>query len=206
MRNFIPGITDAIQKESFTYFFLLDLELDSVTYRLTDADVPIFHGGERYIPTAFQFVDIASSSHLAVENIEIEIDDTELGLLAVVLGEDVRNKWFILSFAVLDESVVHTQELMRGFIGGWEAYDDSILRITITNELVLWDKRPLRVQQSSCPWVFRGPECGYSGAGLRCDQTYEQCKAHENTDNFGGYRFLNAMMEREIWWGRTQKL
>jgi phage-related protein len=59
---------------------------------------------------------------------------------------------------------------------------------------------------SSCPWVFKGTECAYSGGESTCDQTYERCRFLSNTDNFGGDRFINSLMQKEIWWGRTQKL
>jgi len=160
-----------------------------------------------FTPNAFKFGDISGSATLAVESIDIEIDDTDKTLAAIVLNEDIRNKWAILSVGAIDsEYVVHVQEFLRGIIGGWQLYDENTLKITITNELVLWNKKPLRIQMSSCPWVFKGPECGYVGGESTCDQTYERCRRLGNTDNFGGDRFINSLMQKEIWWGRTQKL
>lgn len=378
MRNFIPGIASAIAAEEMTYFFLLELQLGT-TYRITDGDIPIIHDGETFKPVAFKFGDISGSATLAVESIDIEIDDTSKTLAAIVLNEDIRNKWAILSVGAIDSeyeeatvnliatqgsaaqdwtawshwstgattywasqgtfndpdygvvwwgigtsyvsylyhyeaytllqgqtltfsiylkadeeitfsnprfytrradsttdtvdhdpvsitltpkwqrftwtttvpadaagigvrldtsaldgkklyaaypqleekpfatsfvnglrasnsNVVHVQEFLRGIIGGWQLYDENTLKITITNELVLWNKKPLRIQMSSCPWVFKGTECAYSGGESTCDQTYERCRFLGNTDNFGGDRFINSMMQKEIWWGRTQKL
>lgn len=346
-------------------------------YRITDGDIPIIHEGETFLPIAFKFGDISGSATLAVESIDIEIDDTGKTLAAIVLNEDIRNKWAILSVGAIDSeyeeatvnliatqgsaaqdwtawshwstrattywasqgtfndpdygvvwwgigtsstpylfdydaytllqgqtltfsiylkadeeitfskprfytrradsttdavdhdpvsitltpkwqrftwtttipadatgigvtlgigtsdgkkiyaaypqleekpyatsfvngsrasNVVHVQEFLRGIIGGWQLYDENTLKITITNELVLWNKKPLRIQMSSCPWVFKGPECAYSGGESTCDQTYERCRFLGNTANFGGDRFINSMMQKEIWWGRTQKL
>jgi hypothetical protein len=162
---------------------------------------------ETFTPIAFKFGDISGSATLAVESIDIEIDDTSKTLAAIVLNEDIRNKWAILSVGAIDsEYVVHVQEFLRGIIGGWQLYDENTLKITITNELVLWNKKPLRIQMSSCPWVFKGTECAYSGEESTCDQTYERCRFLGNTANFGGDRFINSLMQKEIWWGRTQKL
>lgn len=377
MRNFIPGIASTIAAEEMTYFFLLELQLGGTTYRITDGDIPIIHEGETFLPIAFKFGDISGSATLAVESIDIEIDDTGKTLAAIVLNEDIRNKWAILSVGAIDSeyeeatvnliatqgnaaqdwtawdhwstgtpyhwssqgtfndpdygvvwwgigtsnesflydlnaytllqgqtltfsiylkadeeitlpvlkffirradttpvivdhdpvsitltpkwqrftwtttipddadgivigtrarvlenkklyaafpqleekpyatsfvnglrasNVVHVQEFLRGIIGGWQLYDENTLKITITNELVLWNKKPLRIQMSSCPWVFKGTECAYSGGESTCDQTYERCRFLGNTDNFGGDRFINSLMQKEIWWGRTQKL
>ena len=103
-------------------------------------------------------------------------------------------------------SETHVQGFLRGIVGGWGLYDENVIRVTITNELILWNKKPLRMQSSSCPWVFKGADCGYSGSAVSCDQTYERCRTLGNTDQYGGDRYLNAMMEKEIFWGRTQKL
>jgi len=206
MRNFLPGITDAIESESLTYFFLLELQFNN-TLRITDCDIPIIYDSETFTPREFKFGDISGSVALAVENIDIEIDDTDQALTAIVLNEDVRNKWAILYVGAIDsDGTVTVQEFSRGIIGGWELYDDNIIKLGITNELVLWNKRPLRIQMSSCPWVFKGTECGYSGAATSCDQTYQRCVVLANTDNFGGDRFLNSLIVKELWWGRTQKL
>jgi hypothetical protein len=207
MRNFIPGIASTIAAEEMTYFFLLELQLGAATVRYNDSDIQIIHEGKTFTPIAFKFGDISGSATLAVESIDIEIDDTGKTLAAIVLNEDIRNKWAILSVGAIDsEYVVHVQEFLRGIIGGWQLYDENTLKITITNELVLWNKKPLRIQMSSCPWVFKGTECAYSGGESTCDQTYERCRFLGNTDNFGGDRFINSMMQKEIWWGRTQKL
>ena len=377
MRNFIPGIASTIAAEEMTYFFLLELQLGGATVRYNDSDIPIIHDGETFTPIAFKFGDISGSATLAVESIDIEIDDTGKTLAAIVLNEDIRNKWAILSVGAIeceeatvnliatqgnaaqdwtawshwstgateywasqgtfndpdygvvwwgigtstasylydyspytllqgktltfsiylkaDEEItlpgpkfytrradrtndavshdpvsvtltpewqrftwtttvpadamgigvhlctgvldgkklyaaypqleekpyatsfvngsrasvhvhVHVQEFLRGIIGGWQLYDENTLKITITNELVLWNKKPLRIQMSSCPWVFKGTECAYSGEESTCDQTYERCRFLGNTANFGGDRFINSLMQKEIWWGRTQKL
>ena len=118
----------------------------------------------------------------------------------------LEEKPYATSFVNGSRASVHVQEFLRGIIGGWQLYDENTLKITITNELVLWNKKPLRIQMSSCPWVFKGTECAYSGGESTCDQTYERCRFLGNTDNFGGDRFINSMMQKEIWWGRTQKL
>jgi hypothetical protein len=333
---------------------------------------------------SFKFGDIRGSATLAVESLEIEIDDTNQGITGIILNEDIRNKWAILYFGVVARTFyereviileagetlvteggdtmvtegsttqgadyykteIVIQEFTRGIIGGWEMYDDNLIKMTITNELVLWNKRPLRIQMSSCPWTFnKSPytnvitngsfdtdtdgwnavdctplsvaggefgnclqitrdggtsqyvgrsipqltasrlyrlsfyvksgtsgneqcsilineagvllrqsmvavssnswvqhvliftaggtedeiiiaknsatagtmlfdevclyeitECGYIGAETWCDQSYERCATLMNTANFGGERFLPALMEKEIWWGRSRSI
>ena len=58
--------------------------------------------------------------------------------------------------------------------------------------------------QDEITFLYNNPapdECHYGGAQTWCDQTYERCKVLTNKDNFGGFRFLPYIMEKEIWWG-----
>jgi len=205
MRNFIPGIANELSQESPRYFFLLEMQC-STTHRYNDIDIPIYHGGERFSSRGFSFDQLRGSANLSVESLDVEIDDTDQIIGALVLGEDIRNKLARLYFGVIAnaDSVMHIQEFMQGIIGGWEMSGDNKVRITITDETILWNKKSLRPQSSSCPWTFRGEECAYSGVGTWCDQSYQRCLDLANTDQFGGDRFLPAIVEREIWWGRQR--
>ena len=97
------------------------------------------------------------------------------------------------------------QEFIRGFISSWELSSDNQVRISVKNEAMLWAKKTLRIHSSSCPWVFKGTECGYTGTATWCDRNYARCGELLNTDNYGGFRFLPSIMEREIWWGRQRR-
>jgi len=205
MRNIDASIAAEIAKESFRFFYLLELQL-TATYRFNDIDIPIYHGGELFAPRSFSFESLTGSANLSVESLDIDIDDTDQVIGALVLGEDVRNKIAILYFGVITDTpnAMHIQEFMRGIVGGWEIYGDSKVRLNITNEMILWNKKCLRPQSSSCPWTFKGTECAYAGGQTWCDQSYARCLDLLNTDNFGGERFLPAITEREIWWGRQR--
>jgi len=101
-------------------------------------------------------------------------------------------------------SIIAKQSLFYGLISDWEIREDAVW-MEFTNELAFWSKKTLRKADSSCPWEFGATECGYSGDQDWCDQSYERCKELGNTDNFGGFRFLPAIAEKDIWWGRSPK-
>jgi hypothetical protein len=90
----------------------------------------------------------------------------------------------------------------RGLVSTYDL-DETDLTVTVVNELILWSKKTLRKCQASCPWPFKGDECGYSGAATWCDQSWTRCTALANTASYGGFRFIRATMEKEIKWGRN---
>lgn len=56
-------------------------------------------------------------------------------------------------------------------------------------------KFPGRRQLRRCGWVYKSPECRYSGGLASCDYTLEGangCRAHNNAINFGGYSAIKS--------------
>jgi len=100
-------------------------------------------------------------------------------------------------------TIIGGHSLFYGLIADWDL-DEEEAKIEVQNELVFWSKRTLRKCSSSCPWEFKGTECGYSGGQTWCNQSYERCDELSNTDNFGGFRFLPTIAEKDIWWGRSK--
>lgn len=218
-----------LAKEVICVFFLLKLELTASTLRYTNLDVPIRYGGYVYTPIGMEIQGFNYSSALSVDQLTLVLDNTNLALSAYVLGEDVRNKWGTLSIAVMlrdsgeweagtewefdTEWVVEgtrflANSVFKGLIGEWNLTEQS-LEAKLVNELVLWNKKPLRTCSQTCPWTFKGTECAYVGGETWCDQSYERCVQLGNdlgtggVGGYGGFRFILAMEEKIVWWGKT---
>lgn len=67
---------------------------------------------------------------------------------------------------------------------------------TLGSENPLKYQFPLRRQyRDRCPWVFKGPRCGYVGSDEACDFTLNGangCRAKNNVRNFGGFPALRS--------------
>lgn len=231
MKNFDPDMITELSSEILSVYFLAEFQF-GITYYYTDNDVPIYYNGNKYLPLGFSFNEISYSSSMAVDRVTIDINNMTKVFSAIVLNEDVRNDAVILYFGVRMRDTVGlydwasgiswdtntawetrtgayrfiTEEIFRGIVGGWKIKGDSIVSIDIANELIMWNKKTLRNHSPSCPWTLGCTECGYTGTQTWCDQTYDRCLELSNTDNFGGNRFLPSLEEKEIWWGRTQKI
>jgi len=89
-------------------------------------------------------------------------------------------------------------------IDDWDL-DEERASVTLVTPFSQWARKTLSKYSPSCRWkVFKGTECGYSGAATWCDRTYARCQALGNTGNFGGFRWLFSIVDKEIWWGRVQ--
>lgn len=203
MRSFDIDFLDIINKNNFTMFFLLRLEYTLPLY-FTDFNHAIYEDGTRYDPVGFSIENITGTADLSVGSLDIDIDDTLKQVSGVLLTEDVRNKWGQLLFGVKDGATQKVITVFRGITDSWELSGENVARITLTNELILWNKKTLRTQTASCPWAYKGTECGYTGALGACDKSYAACQARANEANFGGDRFIASTITKEVWWGRTR--
>ena len=205
MRSFDVTLAAEIAKETAATFCFLEFQF-AATYRYTDRDISLYSGGNKYSPLNFTLGNFVSAANMSIDRMTIDIDNTGLIFSAILLGEDVRNKTVIQSFGCLDadNKIIAVAEFFRGILSDWDISEDTA-RITVVNEFILWKKKTLRICQSTCPWGFKETECGYAGVETWCDQSYERCLALNNEDQFGGFRFLPSIMEKEIWWGRIRK-
>jgi len=204
MKSFDSNITTELAKEIAASFFFVEMQFAS-TYRYTDCDIDMYHGGNKYDHYPFSIGNVVNSAGLSVDSLELEFSNVNLAMSSIVLGEDIASKTCILSFFMVtaDYTIIAAEELFRGLVGEWELTEGR-LRLKLVNEFIFWSKRTLRTCQASCPWTFKGTECAYSGAATWCDQSYDRCLALANSDSFGGFRFLPSIEEKKIWWGRTQ--
>lgn len=204
MKTFDPNTIIELAKEGHRFFILVELQLNDATYYYNNSDVDLWYNSNKYNSSDYSFGRIEQSGDLGVDTVSIKFNSTDAIINALILSEDIMSKTAILSFVCVDDDyqIIEAEPLFRGLISNWTIGDANSI-IEIKTELVLWRKEVLRKCQSSCRWEFKGTECGYSGDMTWCDQSYEQCVALINTDNFGGFRFLPDIMEKEVWWGRS---
>jgi hypothetical protein len=94
--------------------------------------------------------------------------------------------------------------LFQGTLDAW-SLDEEKITCTLVSDMVKWNQKTLAKYSASCRWKeFKGTECGYSGSQTWCDRSYTRCSALANTVNFGGFRWLPSIIDKEIWWGRSK--
>ena len=179
---------------------------DTITGEATSSEVP-----GTFTSTTLKFQPIKYSTGKIIDkaNIELQMID-DPGLLAAFVGGTPQGSKVILRMVVVDDDyslVGNTSTIIfEGEIDDWSA-NETLLRMSVVSIFVQWSQKALRRHSSSCTWkVFKGANadspCFYTGSETRCDRTYVRCQALGNIDNFGGFRWLANIVDKEIWWGR----
>lgn len=205
MRTFGAAFTEKLLAESAFFTTLFRIGLSTPIY-YNSSDIDLYYDTNLYYSADVTFDSIDVSSFTSADNVTLTFGNAGLTLSALLLGEDARNKEVILTIVAINDNlrVIAAEQFFTGFIDTWNI-DEKRAKITIVNEFVFWNKKVLRVQAASCPWDFVTDgtgECAYSGSATWCDKSHNRCTELANTANFGGFRFLPIISEKEIWWGR----
>ncbi len=206
MRALPPSLSSELAKEAHYLRTLVEISLSTSTLYYTDADMDIYHNGKVYLSRGLAF-DVANLSLLPkVDSLSVELDNVQLEMSSVMMNNEVRGRQFTVYRVALDQylNVLATALL---FLGQMDriSYDHQRCRIEVYNQFIKWQTpTPRRKHITTCAWTFRDSEtCRYAGAETSCDKSWDSCATKFNTLNFGGFRWLTDLQDKQIWWGRV---
>jgi len=198
-------LDDELIKECAFFCFLIRFDFDTTLY-YTNLDLDVYYNGHTYNSRGLEFTAIETSTTPTIDNITFEIDNVELEFSSLSLNQELRGKVCEIRLAVLSQpmKVIASDIIFTGFVSSIDITPQRA-KFTIYDPFLYWKtKTPRRRHQSTCPWLFKGTECQYAGAAVDCDKSYDRCQELDNTVNFGGFRWLPYLQDKEIWWGRTK--
>lgn len=188
------------------------LEIDASTaLRYTDLDISVLLDGYTYEARAFEAGGAEYSLDMTIDSVSVRVDDVAGDLTSLFLTQELRKKRCVVKLAGLDENakVIAAAPVFAGIV---DSIDGDVKRVTIevTSPMILWKtKTPRRTHTATCPYPFKSADadmpCLYAGAETWCDQTYARCLALGNDLNFGGFRYLPSLVNKQIWWGQKPK-
>ena len=208
MRSIPTELNTELLKEANYIAHLIELYFSTTIY-YTDLDQDIFYGGNQYISRGLNFDNLNYSLTTQIDRISFEVDNVDLSFSSFVLNQELRGKICTIRLAALEVdakkiNVIGATQLFSGIIDGCTV-DEQKASFDVYSPLILWRKKtPRRIHQGTCPWLFKGEDglCGYSGDETWCDQTFGRCNHLNNKANFGGFRWLPGLQNKQIWWGK----
>jgi len=80
----------------------------------------------------------------------------------------------------------------RGYLDEIKFYRSALSALQVEDSYNLLDYHLGTVFCGNCPYV---------SSETWCDKSYDRCNTLGQTNNFGGFRWLPAIQEKDIWWG-----
>jgi hypothetical protein len=208
-------IQEQLESSELFPFYLFQFEdANGVIWKYTTLDVSqnfTTYGSDgpsgTYEPLGFEFERITYSQANVVDDASIRIDNLDQVQTALWVGDVLQGNTAALFIGVLSPSGTDlgTLKIFEGEIDQW-SLDEENLIVTVGSLFNKWDAQTTEQHSASCRWkVFGGTECTYAGAATWCDRSYSRCASLQNTDNFGGFRHLPEVENKQLWWGPTPK-
>ena len=205
MRSLPTDLALEIGKDFAFFCHVLKMELSTAVY-YTDLDMDVIWEGNTYLSRGLRFHNTSLNITAAIDRTSFEIDNTGLEFSSLVLSEDTRGRACTIHIAAIDKNG-QVRAADTPFVGMLDSItvDNRKAVFDVYSHMILWKRKcPARIHQSSCPWIFKdAATCRYAGAELWCDHSYDRCVALSNSNNFGGFRFLPSLQNKQIWWGRS---
>lgn len=205
-QNLITELSGGANEANFLVY-IIDMETTTPKY-LTNADQKIYYEGKVYEAWGINFGGAEYSISPTVDKVNVELDNVDETFSQMLQTSEMRGKRFLMRLAALDQnmSVLGTVIHFDGILDVARAKKKSF-KIDIYNHMILWKKKvPRRTHQPTCTWTFKDAvTCKYAGATTTCDKSWEECLSMGNSINFGGFRWLPSMADKQIWWGSVPK-
>jgi len=210
MRSLPTDLTAELAKEYKTIVHLVTIVVSaSQIYRWTDFDQDVHYAGVWYVTKRLRFDPPQLSITSKLDSVTLEVDNVDKAMSNLILTTDLRGKDCILQRTALDRNLAvigGVSTLFKGFLDESRANRRRAL-FKVFNWLIKWRTiTPKRIHSPTCPWVFKGTDCHYSGDQTWCDYNWARCKTLLNSINFGGDRWISELIDAEIWWGGKPKV
>lgn len=212
MITLADDLLQELMKSVFAIHHLIQLTLTSRVFYWTDSDQNIYYTNwwENH---PIKYDNIVQSGDLEAGTLRLTVSNVDKTFSDLVQTESIQNKVCQIKRVFLDRNldVIGTPTLIfYGYTDEIQINNKNAI-INVADEMIKWKTEiPRRTHTGKCQWrefnnVTGGTECGYIGATTWCDRSYLKCSSMANTNNFGGFRFVAEMMDKEIWWGRERK-
>ena len=208
MRIITQEVLDALASEEYRPTVLLQIVTESITLSYTMWDYPIFcNACYLYTPRGFKINAIRFGSAAIVDSVSVKIDDVSREVYKSISEPFGQYVGCNVSIAVLDRAgeVLGATDVFAGSVTEW-FYSAGSVDLKVSSIFSQWSTTTTSTFSGSCRWrIFKGTECAYAGSELSCSRTYSQCSTYGNTDNFGGFRWVQSLEDKVDPAKKTQK-
>ncbi len=167
---------------------LYELYLDSGTVYLSSIDIT--WGGNHYLPYVQSRSGVKRFESGEFDRVTITFSNVDTSIAQMITQNDIEGRRLVIrkiDRTVTNDNIVIFNGLMdrAGSIGMETA--------TIQARQLLGSidhDAPARQFTVTCPWKFKGLECGYAGSETDCNKSWARCSQLANTARYGGFRFM----------------
>lgn len=172
------------------FIILLDIDLkDGDVIRVCYNNEDVVWNGNIYQAFPFEIGEVAEETDGSDPNVELKINNTSRALSYYVESSGGAVNMPVVLRVVNTENLDSKEpELEESFVVQKTSVAEDFVTFTLGAEYSSRTRRPLNCyMKNNCPFKYKGLRCGYAGALQSCSHTLTDCRAHNNSQRFGGF-------------------
>lgn len=152
-------------------------------------DANITFNGEVYLafPITHEFVEETANQEIA--QIKVRASNISRYIQAYLEQYDLRGKRVDIILVWANQLNNPDVKIVDTYYIDSYAANEMDVEFTLTSKFDVLEV-PLpsgKYLRSHCRWVFKSPQCGYSGSETSCNRTFQRCQDLNNVARFGGF-------------------
>lgn len=168
------------------FLILLEIRLQDVV-RICYNNENITWKGQQYIAFPFEIGEI-TEDYTGEPNVSLKVSNVAQGMQWYVEDSGGTVGTEVILRVVNSLNLNGNADLEEYFVVTACKIDQEWIDFTLGNSYSARTRRPLdRYMKNHCPFKYKGIRCGYNGSMAECKHTLADCRAHSNSNRFGGY-------------------
>jgi phage-related protein len=184
-------VVEQSEKEENRAIELYEVETDNgyIRHAANNTEDIVFNG-YTYVAAAISRTEVETNMESEVEETNVTIQNVTREFSSYVANGGKINGYFCRILTVFRDALddpLNYSVTFEGEIDGGSLDSKSFsFRVRAYNG-TYGIKVPRRKCGPNCEYDFKSEWCGYAGAEMVCDRSFERCKALGNSENFGGF-------------------
>lgn len=171
MKSFSANYISEIESQQSERHLLFYFGFPSAVY-YTDRDVNTYYSNNNYLAQDISISSIRHGQSLAVDSVDIEIQNVDRQFSAYLLGGDKRGKPVTVYGLAISGYTNYVEELFDGELDSWNL-DQNKATLKCVSSWIRWNKKTQRDCTPKCPYKFKASKLGGSwsfdeGSGTTC--------------------------------------
>lgn len=171
------------------FLILLDIDLGETVVRICYNTDDVYWGGNLYQAFPFEIGEVREETDGSDVSVELKISNVSR-VLQFEVEEANGGNGLPVTLRVVNSLNLSTNiaEIEEYFVIEQTSVTEEYISFFLGTEYSSRTRRPLnRYMKNNCPFKYKGLRCAYNGDMATCQHTLTDCRAHNNSERYGGF-------------------
>jgi len=171
------------------WLLLLEISFEGDVIRICRNNEDVTWNGQTWVAYPFSITDSKNDNKGTLSNLTVDVDNTTRELEYYLENSNGGAGSEVVLYVVrFDDLDGEEADLEEHFSVKATTVTGQKVSFTLGNAYNTRQRRPWRrYMKNSCPWKYKGCECGATSNLPNCNHTLSDCRERNNSTRFGGF-------------------